>query len=254
MNNIKILLLVIATCIALPSHAEQYGPNGIQEIDDASLSQMRGKFVLGGHAVAWFGVTMISSWQTASGQMLSGKLTIGMDFSNGKTPTLKFVPTVSITNPTTPDESSPYGRNIDGSGLANAQGLQQSIQIAGNGNTGSNSLRLNILDGDAPSTITTTGNANGSAQETLSNSSAVAAINGNAASLRLRIDGQGEVAQWLHSGSVGQRIQLLADGQQAQNQMQIDLIRQSALNSQSLTQNVAASIFMTRGIVGPSGH
>ena len=83
---------------------------------------------------------------------------------------------------------------------------------------------------------------------------AVASFDGNAAQLRLNIEGQGAVQQWMRSGSVGQSIQLMADGQQVSNRLQIDLVRQSLAGNLPLAQNVAQAISLNRGIGGVGGQ
>ncbi len=255
MNVHTLGLLVLALAFALPARA---GDNpvrpgkGLQEIPDAELNLMRGRYTVGGNAVAWFGVTMLSTWQASNGQYLQGALTLSMDFSKGGMPKVTFTPSVSITdaNAPLPDVS---GRSIDGSGLNNVSGLSQSVQIAGDGNRASNVLHLNVRndgvmpgqghDGDMGSTSAQAGDAR-----------AVASFDGNAAQLRLNIEGQGAVQQWMRSGSVGQSIQLMADGQQVSNRLQIDLVRQSLAGNLPLAQNVAQAISLNRGIGGVGGQ
>ena len=240
--------IALALLLAIPVHAaEREGRpgKGLQEIPDPELNLMRGRYTVGGNAVAWFGVTMISTWQTTTGQNLQGAMTLGMDFSKGSTPKISFSPSVSITTANAPmPEGS--GRSIDAAGLQNVAGLVQSVQIAGDGNRASNGMQLNIRDGgQIPDG---NGAATGHVSTRLGDASAVVGFDGSSAQLLLQIDGQGAVQQWLRSGSVGQSIQLMADGQQAGNRLQIDLIRQSLADNLPLTQNVAQAITLTRGI------
>ena len=46
----------------------------LQEITDAELAAMRGRYTLAGNAVAWFGVSLISQWHSADGQQLNAAL------------------------------------------------------------------------------------------------------------------------------------------------------------------------------------
>ena len=72
--------------------------SGIHEVDDSELADMRGRYVVGDNTVVWFGVEMISSWQTNNGQTLQSALTLGLNFSkNPNQPQVTFVPTVTIT-------------------------------------------------------------------------------------------------------------------------------------------------------------
>ncbi|MCD9086539.1 hypothetical protein [Stenotrophomonas sp. SY1] len=255
MNMHKPGLMVLALMLALPVYAgdnESRPGKGLSEIPDPELNLMRGRYTVGGNAVAWFGVTMISTWQAANGQNLQGALTLGMDFSKGNTPKVSFTPSVSITAANAPlPEAS--GRSIDGSGLNNVSGLSQSVQIAGDGNRASNVLHLNVRnDGVVPGQGNGGGAGNSSVQ--VGDASAVASFDGNSAQLQLRMEGQGAVQQWLRSGSVGQSIQLMADGQQVGNRLQIDLVRQSLAGNLPLSQNVAQAITLNRGIGGVGGQ
>lgn len=246
--------IALAVWLALPAHAaalEGSPSKGLQEIPDPELNLMRGRYTVAGNTVAWFGVTMISSWQTASGQTLQGAMTLGMDFSKGGTPKVTFSPSVSITaaNAPLPDST---GRSIDSSGLHNVSGLVQSVQIAGDGNRASNGLHLNIREGGP--IIAGEGSTTGAASTRQGDASAAVSFDGSSAQVLLQIDGQGAVQQWLRSGSVGQSIQLLADGQQVGNRLQIDLLRQSLADNAPLAQNVAQAITLTRGIGGVVGR
>lgn len=242
--------LVLALATAFPVLAADAGSapgRKLQEIPDAELGLMRGRYTVGGNAVAWFGVTMISSWQTASGQQLQGALTLAMDFGNGKIPRVSFTPSVSITAADAPlPDTGGGGRSIDGSGLRNVAGLVQSVQVAGDGNRASNALQLTVRDAGAMLDGSSAA-ASGQARRQVEGASAVAAFDGDAARVLLQIDGQGAVEQWLRSGSVGQRIALAGDGQQAANRLQIDLVRQGVAGNPSLVQNVAQAIALTRG-------
>ena len=128
----------LATLLALacpaPAAASQPG-RGLTEIPDPELDLMRGRYTVGGNSVAWFGVTMISTWTDAAGRTLEGGMTLGMDFSDGgQVPVVSFTPVVSITDADAPLPVTGGGaRSIDASGLANAAGLLQSVQVAGDG-------------------------------------------------------------------------------------------------------------------------
>lgn len=255
MNATKFALLALALTLALPAvgaETPQKPGKGLHEIPDPELNLMRGRYTVGGNAVAWFGVTMVSTWQTTTGQSLQGAMTLGMDFSKGgNVPKVTFTPIVSITdaNAPLPDSS---GRSIDGSGLNNVAGVSQSVQIAGDGNRASNVMHLNVRnDGVVPGV---SGSIAGNATAQSGDASAVASFDGNAARLQLTIQGQGAVQQWLRSGSVGQSVQLTSDGQLVSNRLQIDLVRGSMAGNLPLVQNVAQAITLNRGIGGIGGQ
>jgi len=242
--------LLIATLLlspVLPVWAAEGTPGrGMKEIPDPELNLMRGRYTVGGNNVAWFGVTMVSQWQGASGSTVQGALTLGMDFRQGGTPRLTFQPHVQVTNADAPLPIAD-GRSIDSSGLANATGLVQAVQVAGDGNTARNVTTLTVRDGAVP---VAGDDGSRSAQMQQGGASASAVLDGNQARLMLQIDGQGLVQQWIRNGSVGQGIALSGDGQTASNRLQLELVRSTVASNLPLSQNVAQAIALNRGM-GP---
>lgn len=158
-------LLFIALALALAGRCgttlagdtnDQRAASGIHEVADDELADMRGRYVIGDNTVLWFGVQMISTWQTSNGQTLRSTLTLGLDFSkNPNQPQVKFVPTVTIsTLSNTPLPSvapSNVSRSVQSAGLANVSGLTQSVQIAGDHNAAGNVVSFNVQNADASS-------------------------------------------------------------------------------------------------------
>jgi hypothetical protein len=138
---------------------DQHVAPGIHEVADTELSTMRGRYVVGDNTVVWFGVEMISSLQTNTGQTLQSAMTVGMNFSkNPNQPQVTFVPTVTITTadaplPTSTAQSN-LSRSVQTGGIANVGGLAQSVQIAGDHNAASNVTSLNIQNGGNVPTTT----------------------------------------------------------------------------------------------------
>lgn len=237
--------------------ADTPGPpvRGIEPLDDAQLANMRGRYTIGNNAVAWFGVQMISTWHDANGRVLQGTLSLAMDFTHDPdVPKVSFVPTVTITPAQvaaiTPS-LAPSARHIDSRGLANVAGMQQSVQIAGDGNQADNVARLTVIDGDKPpASVAPDGTSGIGVDATVheGDASVTASYTGNAAQVVLSIAGQGAVQQWIRNGSLGQSVALAADNQYASNQLEITLIRQSLSTNMLLAQNVAQSIHSIRGI------
>ncbi|MDG2524480.1 hypothetical protein P6166_03790 [Stenotrophomonas sp. HITSZ_GD] len=244
--------------------------SGISEISDDELSTMRGRYTVGDNTVAWFGVSMISTWQTATGQVLESTMKVSMDFSHGgNAPKVTFTPTVSITRADapeplpaasavagvataqapTPPRSEPQ-RSVDASGLQNVSGLVQSVQVAGDANAATNSTQLTVREGAAPVAAAAVDASPATATLTDGAATASARYANGTAGVLLLIAGQGEVQQWIRNGSVGQSIQLTGDAQQISNRLQLDLVRQSVSNNLPLNQNVAQAITLARGI-GP---
>ena len=244
----RLLIAALLACPLLPAMAAEGAPGrGLKEIPDPELNLMRGRYTVGGNNVAWFGVTMISQWQTANGASAQGALTLGMDFRNGGTPKLTFQPSVRVTAADAPLPPT-TGRSIDSSGLANTSGLVQSVQVAGDGNSARNVTTLTVRDGAVPAAIADDGSRMAQVQQGGAMASAV--LDGNQARLLLQIDGQGLVQQWIRNGSVGQGIALAGDGQSASNRLQLELVRDTVGGNLPLSQNVAQAIALNRGM-GP---
>jgi len=133
--------------------------SGIHEVADPELADMRGRYVAGDNTVLWFGVEMISSWQTNNGQTLQSAMTLGLNFSkNPNQPQVTFVPTVTITtlnNAPATSTASNVSRSVQSGGLANVGGLVQGVQIAGDHNAVGNVTSLSIQNnGNAPASGT----------------------------------------------------------------------------------------------------
>ncbi|MBH1430756.1 hypothetical protein I5U42_05485 [Stenotrophomonas maltophilia] len=243
----SLLIALLLASPALPLQAAERGPSrGLKEIPDPELSLMRGRYTMGDNSVAWFGVTMVSQWQAGNGTALQGALTLGMDFRGGGAPKLSFQPSVQVTRADAPLPET-HGRSIDSSGLANASGLVQSVQVAGDGNSARNATTLTVRDGGVPSLPG--GDARSVAAQQ-PGATATAVLDGNQLRLQLQVDGQGLVQQWIRNGSVGQGIALAGDGQVASNQLRLELVRDTAGSNLPLSQNVAQAIALNRGM-GP---
>lgn len=243
------LLALPATAATDPAHR----PSGMSEIPDAELGQMRGRYTVGPNAVAWFGVSMISTWQTPTGQIVQGSLQVGMDFAGGTLPTVTYTPTVSITS--TGDAPPPGGgdgltRSIDAAGLANASGVVQSVQVAGDRNSAYNVTQLTVRDDTQGAAGFAATLPSGASRQYLQAglASASASFDGEAARVLLMIEGQGAVEQWIRSGSLGQSIRLTSDRQFVSNRLEVELVRRQMATNTQLVQNVAQALQSTRGL------
>ncbi|WP_101926931.1 MULTISPECIES: hypothetical protein [Luteimonas] len=247
---LSLLAALLAVGAALPVHAQapQTAPaagNGLREIPDAELGDMRGRYIVGDNRIAWFGVSMVSTWLTGSGQAVQGAMKMGFDV-RGNTPVVSFTPSVTITEGA-PALAATGDRAIDSAGLANVDGLVQSIQVAGDANAARNGTTLTIRDGDAPS-ASAQDIAPATAFAQSGGVTAQAGVDNGAARVLLQIAGQGATEQWIGANAVGQSIRIAGDGQSVSNQLQLDLVRQALPSGQSIQQSVAQAIVMSRGI------
>ncbi|HTV85242.1 MAG TPA: hypothetical protein VME63_07545 [Dyella sp.] len=141
---------------------QQHPASGINEVGDDELATMRGRYTVGDNTVVYFGVEMVSTWQTNTGQTLQSAMSLQMNFSkNPNQPQVTFVPTVTITTADAPLPVTPstITRSVQTGGIANVGGLTQSVQLAGDHNAASNITSLNIQNIGATSSGSGSANA-----------------------------------------------------------------------------------------------
>jgi hypothetical protein len=171
-----------ATVLA-DDNADGHPGAGIHDVTDEELSTMRGRYTVGDNTVVYFGVEMISTFQTSNGQTVQGTMTLGMNFKqNPNSPQVTFVPTVTITTPNAPlptasTVQSQVSRSVQSGGIAAVGGLVQSVQIAGDNNATANVTRLNIQSGGSAPNTSTTGNTSTTISSTGSPSPSSASVN-----------------------------------------------------------------------------
>lgn len=250
--------LVGVSGYAWATPADNPGSNGITEISDAELAQMRGRWTPPGTpgTVAYFGVTMSSTWNASSGQQLASSMSLGMNFSPSGNVQVTFQPTVTIVR-TTPTASSSTtanasNRSVDSSGLYNVSGLVQGVQIAGDGNLADNVTSLTVTTGGDSSEPPAGGSVYNGQSQTYSardgDANASASIGNQGMQVSLTIAGQGQVQQWINSSSLGQVIALGSDGQSVHNSLQIELVQRPLTASVNLSRDLAQSMNLVRGI------
>lgn len=249
--------LACASCLGGTASAADMGrplARGLQELPEATLGDMRGRYLVGSNTVLYFGVQMLSSWQMPDGRLLSGSALVNIDFRSG-VPVISFTPTVSITSigphGTLADTS---GRTIDSSGVANASGLVQNIQVTGDHNRVGNTLRLDVL-GAIPSGSTAGGGPD-SAQLASDGASAQVAFTPDGIGVTLALADQGLVQQLIRGngagmGSVLQSATVLGDNHLITNQLQMTLVLQQMDLTSLLRQSVAQSLSQMRGLGHP---
>ncbi|VTQ04676.1 Uncharacterised protein [Pseudomonas aeruginosa] len=137
---------VLACCLgaALPAPASDlFAP---AELSDQELSHLRGRYVLPGRIVS-FGVTMSSTWQNASGQVLGARVDLQVRQNLAR-------PVLNVTLVDRPGNAPPpvagNGQVLGGAGLAQTQGVSQSIRTAGDHNSASNGVSIEVRHGEAP--------------------------------------------------------------------------------------------------------
>ncbi len=216
---------------ALPPDLEIF--NGMKEVSDTELGHMRGKFA-SNNQVLYFGVQVISNWQTAAGNVITAGANLNIDFraNPSGTPTVQYVPTVSIAQQSQnlpPIEANGSNNVSGGAGLANVSGVSQNIQVAGQSNRILNGIDMqvelssatqggsiaNAIQGQAGS-ISASGNDGTLATVTLSN---------NSVGVNVTVPGQGQVLQEIRNQGMFQSVRIGGDLNQIHNAitMQIGL-------------------------------
>ncbi len=209
---------------ALPQGLDVF--NDMQEVSDSDLGHMRGKFA-SNNQVLYFGVEMLSQWQTSTGNSVTAGANLNIDFrgnAEGK-PTVQYSPTVSIEQQLpNPALSVGDGSNTvtGGAGLANVSGVSQSIQVAGQSNdihngidmrvdfssTGQGGSLANAVQGQQAGTLSKTGTDGTVATVTLAN---------NSIGVNVVVPGQGQILQQIKNQGMFQSARIGGDLNQIHN-------------------------------------
>ena len=195
--------------------------NGMQEVSDSDLGHMRGKFA-SNNQVMFFGVEMVSQWQTAMGELITAGANLNIDL-RGATPTVQYMPTVTIVQQGQ-GALAPVNGNTNGvsggAGLSNVSGVSQSIQVAGQSNRIVNGIdmQVDISSGQGGSlagamqgqsgALSATGNDGTVATVTLANNSVGVSVN---------VPGQGQVLQQIRNQGMFQSARIGGDLNQIHN-------------------------------------
>lgn len=241
-----VLFAGLASAAPVPGAGSQMDKKSfIVSLTDPELSVMRGKFLPNNQQVVFFGVEMVSQWQTAGGTMNAG-MTLGIDRSRG-VPTVSFQPTVTIMG--TPTQIAANGIVQDGS-AQDTRGVRQQIQVAGNDNQATNQFQVSVQP--YSSAGTTTG-GNGLSQVATSQGGATVRAGitgGNQAGVTLQL-GNSTVQQMVGGGNnATQLIQLSGDQQQIQNQLRlmVGVNQVAGLSGTDLKQQVGMALATLRGM------
>lgn len=140
------------TVMCLAASAPAYATSAFKpiELKDSEMAELRGRYVMPGRIIS-FGIVMSSTWTNAAGATVTGTANMQV---NSSTVTPQFY--VQVTgNDGNGIVKQPQGTGtvIGGSGLGTGQGVTQSVRAAGDGNTASNGVDINVTqNGLAPPT------------------------------------------------------------------------------------------------------
>lgn len=212
-----------AACLAaaLPAHAG-FKPELIQ---DQELSQLRGRYVMPGRIIS-FGIVMSSTWRNASGDLIGA--TTSLQIQQATIKPEFYVSTITQTGDgTTPPPGT--GNVIGGAGLANGQGVTQSVRAAGDGNSAYNNISINVTEANqAPALAAGAGQALMSGQTIIGSNAAgsvaVSALNGGI-QMAIQANGnQGSALQQVAQGNLLQNTQLMGNSNLVNNLTQLNVV------------------------------
>jgi len=219
----------------------------IVALSDPELAQMRGRFIAADNRVMYFGVEMISQWQTPSGTMSAG-LTVGIDQSGGH-PEVTFQPTLAIEGS---PEAQTSGRHVVAGGSRNdSRGVRQQIQVAGNDNRANNVMEV-LIEPHQDARQGSSGQ-NGDYRVEVSQGGTVIASglssSGRNAGVSMQM-GNSLVRQGIQNGNASQVIQLAGNHQAVHNQLRllVGVDPSKAAGPDQLHGHVARSLATLRGI------
>lgn len=226
------IAVVIAGVIAFGPLANAAMPTGLevfrdlQEVPDGELQHMRGKFA-SNNQVLYFGVEMVSQWQTQTGTTVTAGANLNIDFQaggNGK-PVVYYAPTVSVVQQgqgAIQMQNDGTNSVSGGAGLANVSGVSQSIQVAGKSNRILNGIDMQVNltsasrgGGSIPGAV---GSHAGTVSATGGDGTiATVSLGNNSLGLDVVVPGQGEVLQQIRNQGMFQSARIGGDLNQIHN-------------------------------------
>lgn len=229
------------------------GLHNAEEVSDDVLGNMRGKFVGGGQIIN-FGVQMVSTWQTAAGQMLTAAANLNVNVANTAQPVVEFVPNLTIVeaNAVVPASNAAI-QTATGNGISNVSGVAQSIQVAGDSNSIGNDAAISITSGPPPAM--SPGSSGGPQTATLTSASGAAvsaSVQGNGISVGITVPNVGRALQQIKGtaasgGGVVQMVQAAGDMQWIHNRMHIYVNLQPSVAANAQTA-LSGSLNTLRGL------
>ena len=203
-----------------------------QQVSDADLGTMRGKFITPS-GINYFGVQMQTSWQGSDGVTTNAVLLFSVDFAKNAANPEGTTPTIKVGWTRDGDSSldvSGFGGAASGNyvalpvgGLNSVQGAVQSQQIAGSDNSTLNGMRVAIVPASSVESL----NSSGLTDITASESHRFAdgdTLDFTVADNRLGVamgSGADQVRQSIGAGQAAQHLVLSSNGNSLRNQMNV---------------------------------
>ncbi len=205
---------------ALPPDLEVF--NSMQEVSDNDLGHMRGKFA-SNNQVLYFGVEMISQWETSTGSVITAGANLNIDFRSN-TPSVHYAPTVSIEqsqNTITSQQTDGSNNVSGGAGLTNISGVSQTIQVAGASNSIHNGIDMQVeltSSNQSGSIANAVGGQAGLVSATASDGTvATVTLSHNSVGVNVMVPGQGQILQEIRNQGMFQAARIGGDLNQIHN-------------------------------------
>ena len=209
------------------------------ELKDSEMADLRGRYVMPGRIVS-FGIVMSSTWTNATGATLTGTASMQIDAA---TITPQFYVQVTGNDGTgTVKQPNGTGTVIGGAGLGTGQGVVQSVRAAGDGNTATNGVDINVSkNGLAPANYVQSGQALVAGQSITGGTAAgqvtVSAKNGGLQMALQANNNQGNVVHQIGGGNVLQGTVIQGNSNFVNNLTQLNVVLgNDGLNN--ITQNL----------------
>jgi hypothetical protein len=195
------------------------------EIKDAELAQLRGRYVMPGRIIS-FGVVMSSTWRNASGDVIGA--TTAMQIQAATIKPEFYVSTLKQTGNGSPTETG-SGTVIGGAGLNVTQGITQVTRAAGDGNSSTNSIAIDVKEASvAPALMPGQGQALMAGQTiTGSNAAGSVAVSTTSGGIQMAIqasNNQGSTLQQVAQGGLLQNTRLVGNSNLVSNLTQLNVV------------------------------
>ncbi|MDF3863621.1 hypothetical protein P3W53_04055 [Pseudomonas denitrificans (nom. rej.)] len=225
----KVIPLLAATCIVacLPVQAESvFKPI---ELKDQELAQLRGKYVMPGRVIS-FGIVMSSTWKNAVGDNIGARVSMQIQESTIKP---QFYVTTIDEKGTGAAPAAGTGTVTGGAGLNQTQGVTQSVRAAGDYNTASNNVSIDVKEANQAPVMAQDGTPlNGSPISASNGAGTVSVTPGNGGiQLAINANGQGAAMQQLAAGGLLQAAQMVGGNNAVNNLAQLSVVLKNNLPS-----------------------
>ncbi|MFJ2478979.1 hypothetical protein ACIOWE_01730 [Pseudomonas sp. NPDC087598] len=214
-----------AACLA--ASASGYANAGFKpiEIQDQELSELRGRYVMPGRIIS-FGIVMSSTWRNASGDLIGAATSMQLQAATIK-PEF-YVQTIKETGNGNALAAG-TGTITGGAGLNSSQGVTQSVRAAGDTNTATNNVAINVKEANqAPALLPQQGQALMAGQTIgASNAAGSVAVSATGSGVQMAIQAsgnQGTALQQVAQGGLLQNTRLLGSANVVNNMTQLNVV------------------------------